>query len=306
MKENTPTDDSKILEVWRDKNTLLFQGDAFDLLNNTSTLPPIQTIITSPTYWGKRQFTDDPREFGKEPMEVYTQRCVSLFRGLLDAMKNDGSLFFIMQDSRMGSGISRTQHFSEDFFNNNPGWKRNGNTKGAHGNTSKVTAHHDIISDTSWCGIPFRIANDLVDLGYIWRNYIIWEKPNPMPDKIVNRVRQTSEYIFHFVKNKKYKFHPEAISVPGKSGRLRPMNQVWNVTTKPKKAHSATFPPEIVDRLMMATTDEGDWILDPFMGSGTLLSVCQKRDRRFIGCDINSEFVEICKKMAEMQKSKFF
>jgi site-specific DNA-methyltransferase (adenine-specific) len=127
-----------------------------------------------------------------------------------------------------------------------------------------------------------------------------------MPDKIVNRVRQTSEYIFHFVKNKKYKFHPEAISVPGKSGRLRPMNQVWNVTTKPKKAHSATFPPEIVDRLMMATTDEGDWILDPFMGSGTLLSVCQKRDRRFIGCDINSEFVEICKKMAEMQKSKFF
>lgn len=282
--------------VYVDSDVKLFLGDIFECLEH---LPKniIQTVITSPTYWGKRQFTDDEREFGKEPLEQYIDKCIKLFSELLDIIKEDGSLFFIMQDSRMGSGISRTQHFSDKFYYDNPKAKRKGNYSEAHGNTSKVTAHHNIIRNTSWCGIPFRIANELVDKGYIWRDYIIWEKPNPMPDKIVNRVRQSSEYIFHFVKNKSYKYHPEAISIRGKSGRLRPMNQVWMESPNAKAVHSATFPPTIVERLLKATTDVGDWVLDPFMGSGTLLDICLKNERRFIGCDINPEFVSICKKI---------
>lgn len=288
-----------IQSVFRDERTVLFSGDSMDLLEKDVILPQIQTIITSPTYWGKRQFTDDEREFGKEPIEQYLNKCVELFSGLLNLIKEDGSLFFIMQDSRMGSGISRTQHFSDKFFKEHPDWKRNGNSKEADGNTSKVTAHHDIIKNTSWCGIPFRIANELVNRGYIWRDFIIWEKPNPMPDKIKNRVRQSSEYVFHFVKNKSYKYHPEAISIIGKSGKPRPMNQVWTEAPQSNHSHSATFSPTIVERLLKATTDEEDWVLDPFMGSGTLLKVCIKNKRRFVGCDLNPEFVEICKKISK-------
>ncbi len=285
-------------ERWRDKNAILLLGDALDLLSNTVDLPPIQAVITSPTYWGKRQFTDDNREFGGESLEDYLKKCVRLFAGLLDVITDDGSLFFVMQDSRMGSGISRTQHFSDEFFQENPGWKRSGNSKDSHGNMSKVTARHDVIKNTSWCGLPFRIANELVDKGYIWRDYIIWEKPNPFPDKIVNRTRQSAEYIFHFVRNKSYKYHPEAISVPGKSGRPRPMNQVWVETPRARDEHSATFPPAVVERLVKATTDPGDWVMDPFMGSGTLLKVCLHDKRNFVGCDLNPEFVDLCKEIA--------
>ena len=281
-------------EVFLDDKARLYCGDAFECLE---VLPKntIQTIITSPTYWGKRQFTNDKREFGKEPLEQYINRCVNLFGILLDLIKEDGSLFFIMQDSRMGSGISRTQHFSDKFFREHPSWKRNGNSKEVHGNRSKVTAHHGIIKNTSWCGIPFKIANELVDSGYIWRDYIIWEKPNPMPDKIVNRVRQSAEYVFHFVKNKSYKYNPKEISVIGKSGRPRPMNQVWIEAPNPEISHSATFSPIVVERLLKATTDVGDWVFDPFVGSGTLLKLCLKNNRRFIGCDINPEFTKLCK-----------
>ncbi|MBI5347336.1 MAG: site-specific DNA-methyltransferase [Candidatus Aenigmarchaeota archaeon] len=283
-------------EIHLDDKVKLYYGDVFECLE---ILPKntIQTIITSPTYWGKRQFTNDEREFGKESLEQYIHRCVSLFSNLLDLIKENGSLFFIMQDSRMGSGISRTQHFSDKFFREHPSWKRNGNSKEVHGNRSKVTAHHNIIKNTSWCGIPFKIANELVDKGYIWRDYIIWEKPNPMPDKIVNRVRQSAEYVFHFVKNKSYKYNPKEISVIGKSGRPRPMNQVWTEAPNPEVSHSATFSPVVVERLLKATTDIGDWVFDPFVGSGTLLKLCLKNDRRFIGCDINSEFTRVCKRI---------
>lgn len=284
-----------IEETHHDDRVRLFSGDALDLLSVREQLPAIQSVITSPTYWGKRQFTTDQREFGREPLEQYLDKCVKLFGGLLDIVADTGSLFFVMQDSRMGSGISRSQHFSDEFFKANPGWKRNGNSKEVHGNTSKVTARHDVIENTSWCGIPFRIANRLVDAGYIWRDYIIWDKPNPMPDKIVNRTRQSAEYIFHFVKSRTYLFHPEAISVPGKSGRLRPMNQVWTDVPHAEKIHSATFPPSLVERLMNATTNPGDWVMDPFLGSGTTLKVALKNGRRVVGCDLNPEFVRLAR-----------
>jgi DNA modification methylase len=289
-------DDSGMKEIHSDNIVKLYSGDVFECLK---VLPKdtIQTVITSPTYWGKRQFTDDEREFGKESLEQYVDRCVELFSKLLDIIKEDGSLFFVMQDSRMGSGISRTHHFSDKFFQENPGWKRNGNSKGMHGNTSKVTARHEIIQNTSWCGIPFRIANELVNKSYIWRDFIIWEKPNPFPDKIVNRTRQSAEYIFHFVKNRSYKYHPEAISVMGVSGRPRPMNQVWRESSNINDSHSATFSPIVVKRLLKATTDVGDWVFDPFMGSGTTLDICLKNERRFIGCDINPEFAEMCRQI---------
>lgn len=271
---------------------LLLEGDAFELLQTELRLPEIQTIVTSPTYWGKRQFTEDPREFGKEPLETYVERCTRLFSGLMDLLREDGSLFFVMQDSRMGSGISRTQHFSDEFFRKNPGWMRNGNSQHAQGNTSKVTASHPEISNASWCGIPFRIAAGLTDKGWVWRDLIIWDKPNPMPDKHRNRMRQSSEFIFHFTKGTAYKYHPEAVSIPGGSGRPRLMNQVWNDPVRPTPGHSATFPSSIVRRLVLATTDPEDWVLDPMMGSGTVFRVCRETNRKFVGCDLNSEFVE--------------
>lgn len=275
--------------VFENKDTTLYYGDAFDVIDEIPE-DTIQSVITSPTYWGKRSFTKDSREFGSESLESYVKKNVILYSKILEKIKDGGSLFFIMQDSYMGSGVSRSHHINWE-KNKHSDFRRDGLDSLKQGNTSSVTAHHDIIENKSLCGIPFRIAIKLVDFGYIWRQTIIWEKPNPMPTNVKDRARQSSEYIFHFVKNRIYKFNQEPFQTFGKNGELRMPNQVWTSPPEPKRDHSATFPRSIVTPLLLATTDRDDTVFDPFLGSGTMYYICKKYGRNFIGCDINKDFV---------------
>ena len=271
------------------KTCVLYHGNALKCIDKVDD-DTIQCCVTSPTYWGKRQFTNDKDEFGIETLEKYVERNIELYSKILDKMKSGGSLFVIMQDSFMGSGISRSHH---NHWKNNkdPSWIRNGLQAEKQGNTSCNTAKHHTIKNKSLCGIPFRIAIGLVDMGYTWREQIIWEKPNPMPDNSQDRVRQSSEYVLHFTNNGKYKFNQEPYLVEGVSGKKRLANQVWNIPTQPKKNHTATFPSKLVEKLMLATTDKGDTVFEPFLGSSTMLELSHKNQRNFIGCDINKDFV---------------
>ena len=282
-------------KILSEEDCTLYWGDALECLED---IPDnhIQATITSPTYWGKRQFTDDPNEFGSEKLEKYIEKNIELYSTLLKKMKDDGSLFVIIQDSYMGSGVSRTHH---NHWENNidPSWKRVGTDSQGQGNTSSVTASHKVIKNKSLVGIPYRIAITLVDMGFIWREQIIWEKPNPMPENIKDRVRQSCEYILHFTKKGKYKFHNEHFMVTGISGKPRIDNQVWTSPTSPSKGHTATFPSKIVNRLFLAVTDPGDVVFEPFIGSGTILELCMQHDRKFIGSDLNKTFVTNAKKL---------
>lgn len=268
----------------------LYVGDVFDCL---SVIPEnlIQTVITSPTYWGKRKFTSDGREFGSEKLEAYVDKNVNLYSAILDKLKDDGSLFIVIQDTYMGSGVSRS-HQNYWVGKNSKKYKRVGIDSNGQGNISSVTAHHPVIRNKSLSGIPYRIALRLVDMGFIWREQIIWEKPNPMPEHVADRTRQSIETILHFVKSGKYKFNPEPYSVKTLEGKKRLDNQVWKYTPEPKDGHTATFPKKMVERLMLATSDNGDVVFDPFLGSGTMLELALKHHRKFIGCDINKKFVE--------------
>lgn len=274
--------------VLDNEDTRLFCGDVFDVLDY---LPKdeIQAVITSPTYWGKRQFTDDPNEFGTETLETYIERNVRLYSELLSIMRRSASLFVVMQDSYMGSGVSRAHHnhwVSGDEF------KRSGIDSAKQGNTSSVTAGHKVIKNKSLCGLPYRIAIALVDMGFVWRQQLIWEKPNPMPENVQDRSWQSVEYILHFTNSPRYKFNKEEFSVRGINGNFRLPTQVVSCTTEPKKGHTATFPQSLVERLLLSVTDEGDLVFEPFLGSGTMLDLSLRTHRRFIGCDLCREFVE--------------
>ncbi len=267
------------------KNSSIFHADAVDLIEH---LPDnsIQTVITSPTYWGKRKFSDDKREFGSESLKEYIEKNVNLYSKILKKLKDTGSLFIVIQDSYMGSGISRSHHNHWE-KNKNPEYIRDGLSSQVQGNISSVTAKHSVIANKSLCAIPYRIAIKLVDQGYIWRQQIIWEKPNPMPENVKDRLRQSSEYILHFVKSRIYKFNSSYLQIKGKNGKLRMMNQVWIATPEPKKGHTATFPTKIVEKLLLATSDEGDLVFEPFLGSGTMYDLSMKHKRCFIGADIS-------------------
>ena len=281
-------------EYFSDENYDLYWGNANDVIDQIKE-NVIQAVITSPTYWGKRQFTNDPNEYGSETLEKYVDNNIELFTKILSKMKDSGSLFVIIQDTYMGSGVSRSHH---NHWENNKdlSYRRVGLDSKGLGNTSSVTASHKIIKNKSLSGIPYRIALGLVDKGFIWREQIIWEKPNPMPENIKDRVRQSCEYILHFTKKGKYKFNSEFFSVNGTTGgKLRLDNQVWVSPTERKTNHTATFPKKIVSRLFLGVTDAGDVVFDPFMGSGTILDLCMQHGRKFIGSDINKPFVKYCK-----------
>lgn len=286
--------------AYEDQSVRLYMGDVFDMLDDLP-IDEVQAVVTSPTYWGKRQFTSDCKEFGSESMEDYVERNVLLYSTLLDRMKLGGSIFVVIQDSFMGSGVSRSHH---NHWISGTSYKRNGIDSERQGNTSSVTAGHPTIQNKSLCGIPYRIALKLVDAGYIWRQHIIWDKPNPMPENVHDRVWQSAEYILHFTNARKYKFNKEALMVNGVNGKPRLPNQVMVAPPQPKPGHSATFPSKVVERLLLTISDEGDLVFEPFLGSGTMLELSLKHKRSFMGCDICPEFVENAIGIAEKARTQ--
>ena len=121
---------------------------------------------------------------------------------------------------------------------------------------------------------------------------IIWYKPNPMPEAVNNRCVKSHEYIFLFTKNKQYYFNADAIRI--KDVRR---SSVWTFNTAfSQEAHFAVFPNELPSLCIKAGSKEGDTVLDPFMGSGTTALIAQKLGRKWIGIELNPEYIEIIKR----------
>lgn len=111
----------------------------------------------------------------------------------------------------------------------------------------------------------------------------------------------------------KFVFHLDNIRVPQKFYRsvnnMRGANpgNVWEFShmhycNRNRKKHPTQKPEGLYERMILASSDPGDVILDPFVGSGTALRVCQQTNRRGIGIDINPEYVQMTK---ERLKEKF-
>jgi hypothetical protein len=155
-------------------------------------------------------------------------------------------------------------------------------------------------------------------------------KPNPMPESVTDRCTKAHEYIFLLSKSERYYFDSEAIQEPaigGTPGNTKPTKggraydngagehrtssnlhkigaretrnkrSVWTVNTKPYAgAHFAVFPPELIAPCILAGCPEGGTVLDPFTGSGTTAEVAQKNGCKFVGCELNPEYIELIKK----------
>ena len=132
--------------------------------------------------------------------------------------------------------------------------------------------------------------------GWILRSDIIWWKPNRIPASVKDRVNNTYEHVFHFVRNKKYFFDLESIKVPGKNGKLKNPGDVWAINTQPLKGdHTATYPEELIEIIINCGSPPGGVVFDPFMGTGTTWVVAKQLQRKFIGFEINQDFVKFAR-----------
>jgi DNA modification methylase len=286
-----------------------------DVRSRMSEIPDrsIQCVVTSPPYWGLRDYGHDG-QIGLEQTPIeYVNEMVGVFREVWRVLADDGVLWLNLGDSYAGSGKGPA-----------------GNLGATHNERHMEHKHSAIVPEglkpKDLVGIPWRVAFALQDDGWYLRQDIIWAKPNPMPESVRDRCTKSHEYIFMLTKQPKYFFNNQAIKEPSanigktkikfegnkygdsddpkhatKSGNeyvdsgLRNKRDVWTIPTKPfKDAHFAVMPEEIVEPCVLASTQTGDTVFDPFTGSGTVAVVSLKHGRNFIGTELNPDYGKIC------------
>ena len=166
------------------------------------------------------------------------------------------------------------------------------------------------------------MAFALQDDGWILRNAIIWHKPNAMPESVTDRLSGRYEHMFMLTKSQRYWFDLDAIRephaqstvdaaararipymVPGQRAqqKTRCMGEnganpgdVWSINTTPfPGAHFAAYPPALVERCILSGCKPGGTVLDPFSGSGTTGMVALKHGRKYIGIDLNADYLDL-------------
>lgn len=308
---------------------LILTGDCIDGLRK---LPDgiAHCCVTSPPYWGLRDYGHEGQIGLEETPEAYVVRMVDVFREVRRVLREDGTLWLNLGDSYCGGG-----GFAPDAPCNVKRRQMIADGEGRHGSFSLGASQHvrnksggirpqGIIKAKDLVGIPWRVAFALQADGWWLRQDIIWHKPNPMPESVRDRCTKAHEYVFLLTKSERYHYDAEAVSEaasgracgntrPTKGGRtsdekhrtaanshrieaaeFRNRRSVWTVTTKPYSgAHFAVMPPDLVEPCIKAGCPEGGTVLDPFAGSGTTLAVAAKLGRNAYGCELNPEYVKL-------------
>lgn len=277
----------------------------------------VNCIITSPPYWQLRDYGFS-EQWGLEPTyNEYLEHLWSLFDVLKDKLTDDGTCWVNLGDS----------------YNSHSTGKGNvggieGKRKNKQDNSVNKNKTANQAPDKCLLLIPHRFAIGMIDRGWILRNDIIWAKPNGMPESVTDRFSKKHEFIFFFVKSKKYYFDLDSVRDESKldsgwvkSGRgngsqtamrgngnfANPngknpgdVSDFWAITTKPNLTnHYASYNSQLIDKPIIAGCPKGGTILDPFCGTGTTLVRAMQLERKAIGIEGNPEYVKIAEKNIE-------
>ena len=265
-------------------------GDCLKELKKYESLQ-FQTCVTSPPYWGLRDYEISGQIGAEANLHDYINMMVEVFREIKRVLKNDGTLWLNIGDAYTSGG--RTWR---DTDKKNPARAMSYRPATPQGLKPK-----DLI------GLPWRLAFALQSDGWHLRSDIIWYKPNCQPESVKDRPTQAHEYIFLLTKEEKYYYDFEAIKEKTNDGlSKRNKRSVWSIKTEPfKDAHFAVFPPSLIAPCILAGSQIDSWVVDPFFGSGTVGEVCQKLKRKFVGLELNPEYAKIALKRIEKPTLEF-
>jgi DNA modification methylase len=275
----------------------------------------VQCTVTSPPYYGLRDYGVSGQLGLEQSPEEYVEKMVDVFREVKRVLRDDGTLWLNMGDSYASAWAS--------------------GRRSVIGNPSRTNRRINIsdgLKEKDLIGTPWRLALALQADGWWLRSDIIWHKPNPMPESVRDRPTKSHEYLFLLTKSARYYYDAEAIKedsvgewsiesewrkqrVMASGGALnggtgngtgihsgRNRRTVWTIPTAPYKgAHFATFPPALVEPCILAGSKPGDMILDPFCGSGTAGYVALRHGRRFVGLELNPAYIDLSRtRMSEI------
>ncbi len=295
-------------------NYELHQGEALEVLRGADDAQ-FRCCITSPPYWGLRDYGVAGQLGLEKTPEAYIERLVEIFEEVRRVLTDDGTLWLNLGDSYAGGGCGARD--PERW----PKQQRNLGSTRIHIKRGSGLKNKNLV------GIPWMAAFALRSAGWYLRQDIIWAKPNPMPGAVIDRCVSSHEYLFLLSKSATYSFDYKAIREPfaddrkGKSGgtKTRERNvggrtdgfttpgnidpsanegrnkrSVWNVAVAHYHgAHFAVMPEKLVEPCVLAGSAPGDLVLDPFAGSGTVGAVALRHGRKFVGIDLNPEYLAL-------------
>jgi DNA modification methylase len=207
----------------------VYHGDVLDVLR---WLPGgiVQTVVTSPPYWGLRDY-GVPRQLGLEKTpEEFVAKMVEVFREVRRVLRDDGTLWLNMGDCYASAGGTGHQGKHGDRCNRThtqrtlkrrvtrPGPNMKGTVQEASLRADEAGRLTTGLKPKDLVGIPWRLAFALQADGWYLRSDIIWAKPNPMPESVTDRPTKAHEYIFLLAKSERYFYDAEAIKEPVQYG----------------------------------------------------------------------------------------
>jgi len=307
-------------------------GNCLDILP-TMEAGSVNCCVTSPPYFGLRDYGNDEQIGLEETPEAFIESMVNVFREVKRVLADDGTLWLNLGDSYAGSGKGSNP---DGTVHTSSLKGKQGTHKGTTEGVKPIQKAKDIgLKPKDLIGIPWRVALALQADGWYLRQDIIWSKPNPMPESVTDRCTKAHEYIFLLSKKPKYFYDHKAIMEEATYGEQhanktsswganrkhpnkanvekyafkgenstcskmedgkhgRNKRSVWEVTTKPYSgAHFATFPPDLIKPCIMAGCPAGGTVLDPFGGSGTTGMVALELGRSAELIELNPDYVDI-------------
>lgn len=254
--------------------SMILQGDSLHILRR---LPAdsVQCIVTSPPYWGLRDYHIAGQIGLESSLTQYVNRLVAVFNEARRVLKDDG-VFWL----NIGDG----------YTSGNRGWRAPDKKNPARAMSTRPDTPEGL-KPKDLLGVPWRLAFALQQDGWYLRCDVVWNKPNAMPESVKDRPTRAHEYVFMLTKAERY-FYDYKAAMEQNGGKPRNRRTVWDINTQPfSDAHFATFPPALVRPCILASSRPGDYVLDPFLGSGTVGVVCEELQRNFVGIELHPEYI---------------
>ncbi len=248
-------------------NQTVFFGNSEDMSRLAS--GSVNLIVTSPPYWNLKDYGKKEGQIGNTSYETYLADLDNVWAECYRVAADNG-IFVLNVNSRRNKGVFYPIAF--DIYKRMKQWK-------------------------------------------LW-DVLIWYIPNalPQPNHYMERLFDNKfEYLLVFLKGDpaRYKFHKPRVpqkyidADPREEKKNKDGRCIGNIIRIPAYRppnvrelgyHEAAFPEELVSLLVETFTDEGDVVLDPFLGSGTTLKVCEVMGRRGIGYEINDGYHDLIAK----------
>lgn len=300
----------------------IHQGDAVEVLEQMPE-SSVHMAMCSPPYFGLRDYGVDGQIGLEDSLSDYVDRLVKVANELQRVLRDDGSWWLNLGDSFAGSWGAQSK---DETQNNLP----------QHDHPDKNPARNSELRRKNKMLVPHRVAIALQESGWIVRSDAVWSKPNPMPHPVKDRLHEHKEYIFHLTQSEDYHFELDPIREPHKDSSIGRDESCFrsagsqshgspaesgerdSVTMDPEDAlhpngknpgdvfeisvrafpdaHFAVYPIELCEKPIKSSCPEDGVVLDPFAGAGTTCLAAKQLGRKFVGIDLNPDYVALAQK----------